>query len=538
MRGWIRKRQIKTFEEVFRCNRQLAADTLQERGIAMPSRLCTFFGLALFVVLHGTAAAAPFAYIGNIGETKVSVIDTATNSVVTTVPLPESVTGIAVNPAGTRVYAANSMHLYVIDTATNVVVATVKFGTGIGGYAGVAVHPAGTRVYVTSNWNESAIKVIDTQTNTEIATIPTWGSSMGLAVNPDGKRLYVANMYSGTIWVISTEFNLMADAIDLTVGNPCGGTPMPFGLAVNAAGTRVYVANQNCMGQDGYWYTSVIDAVTDTVIAHVASGTSPSPRGVAVSPDGARVYVSNGAVIDTATLTMIASFPGSSLNGIALNPDGTRAYLPILSFGSPGYVSVVDTTTNAIIATVNVGGTPFAFGEFVGPTTVAAGIWTAVEYHHASFDHYFITPLTRETALLDAHTPPFQEWSRTGYTFNVYEPATAPTGSVAICRFFNEHYWPKSSHFYAAQGFGCEATLAMFPDWGLEDDKLFNAMLPDGASGACPTGTTSVYRLYNNGMGNAPNHRFVTSFAERQNMINQGWVAEGAGIGVGMCVPQ
>ena len=62
-------------------------------------------------------------------------------------------------------------------------------------------------------------------------------------------------------------------------------------------------------------------------------------------------------------------------------------------------------------------------------------------------------------------------------------------------------------------------------------------MLPN-ASGACPAGTIPVYRLYNNGMGGAPNHRFVTSLAERQNMINKGYVAEGNGIGVGMCAPQ
>lgn len=155
-----------------------------------------------------------------------------------------------------------------------------------------------------------------------------------------------------------------------------------------------------------------------------------------------------------------------------------------------------------------------------------------VEYHHSGFDHYFITPSAAEIALLDARTPPFQDWSRTGLSFNAYANATAPTGSVAICRFFNDHYAPKSSHFYAAQGFGCEATLAQFPDWGLEDDKLFNTMLPD-ANGACPQGTNPVYRLYNQGMGAAPNHRFVTTLAEQQVMVNRGFVAEG----VVMCVP-
>jgi hypothetical protein len=115
--------------------------------------------------------------------------------------------------------------------------------------------------------------------------------------------------------------------------------------------------------------------------------------------------------------------------------------------------------------------------------------------------------------------------------------ATAPAGSVAICRFFNSTFAPKSSHIYAPHGLGCEATLSTFPDWQLEDDKLFNAMLPD-ASGAYSAGTIPVYRLYNGGMGGAPNHRFVTSLAERQAMIDKHYVPEGNGIGVGMCAPQ
>jgi hypothetical protein len=173
-----------------------------------------------------------------------------------------------------------------------------------------------------------------------------------------------------------------------------------------------------------------------------------------------------------------------------------------------------------------------ASGSVVG----GAAVVTVVEYHHALFDHYFITPVAAEIALLDAQTPPFQDWSRTGFSFQAYVNAGAPAGSVAICRFFNSSFAPKSSHFYAAHGFGCEVTLATFPDWMLEDGQLFNTQLPDG-TGACPAGTVPVYRMYNNGMGGAPNHRFVTSLTARQTMLDQGWVAEGAGIGVGLCAP-
>ena len=168
-------------------------------------------------------------------------------------------------------------------------------------------------------------------------------------------------------------------------------------------------------------------------------------------------------------------------------------------------------------------------------STASADV-TVVEYYHSGFQHYFITPVADEIAKLDAHAPPFELWSRTGRTFRAYESSAARQGATDICRFFNTSFAPKSSHFYAPRGLGCEDTIARFPDWGLEDDRLFAAMLPD-ANGTCPAGTIPVYRLYNNGQGGAPNHRFVTSLADRQAMLDAGYVAEGAGVGVGMCVP-
>jgi hypothetical protein len=161
---------------------------------------------------------------------------------------------------------------------------------------------------------------------------------------------------------------------------------------------------------------------------------------------------------------------------------------------------------------------------------------TVVEYLHAGFGHYFITANPAEIAALDARQPPLEQWSRTGSTFRAFDAAGAPPDAVAICRFFNASFAPKSSHFYAPKGLGCEVTIAQFPDWQLEDDKAFYAKLPD-ATGACPAGLVPVYRLYNNGRNGAPNHRFVTSLAERQAMLALGFLAEGTGIGVGMCVP-
>jgi len=60
---------------------------------------------------------------------------------------------------------------------------------------------------------------------------------------------------------------------------------------------------------------------------------------------------------------------------------------------------------------------------------------------------------------------------------------------------------------------------------------------PDLA-GNCPSGTTPVYRIYNDGHGGAPNHRFTIDPAIRAQMIAGGYIAEGSGIGVAMCTPQ
>jgi hypothetical protein len=157
-----------------------------------------------------------------------------------------------------------------------------------------------------------------------------------------------------------------------------------------------------------------------------------------------------------------------------------------------------------------------------------------VEYYDAQFGHYFITPLPGEISALGK--PPFDAWQPTGYTFNSYDAVGVPAGTIGVCRFFNDDFDGISTHFYAPHGLGCEDTIADFPDWQLESSQLFNAFLPD-ADGNCPVGNLPIYRLYNNGQGGAPNHRFTIDPRVRELMIHRGYVPEGAGIGVGWCAP-
>lgn len=154
----------------------------------------------------------------------------------------------------------------------------------------------------------------------------------------------------------------------------------------------------------------------------------------------------------------------------------------------------------------------------------------AVEYRQTDWNHYFVTVSEDEIAKLDAGV--FHGWSRTGESFKVYPLDTR--GRANVCRFFSVSFAPKSSHFYA-YGIECDI-VRQNPDWQFEGEVF--AVAVAGGDGACAIGTVPLYRLYNDGQGDAPNHRYTTSLATRASMLGQGWIPEGFGpLGVFACVP-
>src|ERR1041384_6733002 len=94
--------------------------------------LCTmirFLTLALCLTLFGASAALAQtkAYVTNVNDGTVSVIDTKSNTVIATIPVSPAPAGIAVTPDGAFVYVTllGGNTVAVIDATTNTVVATV-----------------------------------------------------------------------------------------------------------------------------------------------------------------------------------------------------------------------------------------------------------------------------------------------------------------------------------------------------------------------------------------------------------------------------
>jgi YVTN family beta-propeller protein len=290
------------------------------------------------------------AYVANLTDGTVSVIDTSTNTLVKTIDVGGAAHAVALNSTGNRAYVASGDSgggVSVIDTATGEVVANVRILNGFP--AGVAVHPTGTRVYVTSA-NDPNVSVIQTFNNTIIATIPIGTIASGVAVNPAGDRVYVTCNGTGRVSVIDTATNSVVKTIAV-------GTAPTF-VAFNPTGTRAYVANR-ISGT-----VSVIDTSTNTVVATIVVG-GAALWGMAVNPAGTRVYVSTYiygtvSVIDTSTNTVVKTISvGGGPMGVAVNPADTRVYVTDEKRNS---LLVIDTATDTVLATIPVG---------VGPVTVA-----------------------------------------------------------------------------------------------------------------------------------------------------------------------
>ncbi|HJU23124.1 MAG TPA: hypothetical protein VJ891_11505 [Casimicrobiaceae bacterium] len=159
--------------------------------------------------------------------------------------------------------------------------------------------------------------------------------------------------------------------------------------------------------------------------------------------------------------------------------------------------------------------------------TTAATLAEAVEYFHPQFEHYFVTADPGEIAVLDQGTIP--GWWRTGQRYRVRIDGDAKLAPV--CRFYAAAFDGKASHFYTASTSECEYVKHSLREWTFEG-IVFYAQLPD-ASGACASGSTPAYRLYNNGRGGAPNHAYTVDPAKRDLLQSEGWIAEGAA----WCVP-
>jgi YVTN family beta-propeller protein len=258
----------------------------------------------------------------------VAMIATATNTLVAIIPVEPGPldawpVAVAVTPDGKHAYIADqdTNDVSVIDTATNTVVGTP---IPVGAFPrGIAVTPDGKHAYV-ANINVGTVSVIDTATNMVVATVAVGSRSLGVAVTPDGKHAYVANLDSNNVSVIDTATNTVVATVTVGVS--------PTGVAVTPDGKHAYITNGSSNN------VSVIDTVTNTVVATVTVGDGPIGVGIMPPPVGvpflafsAKLAITFGGAPNEDSFNLHSSFTLSS-TAPALHPHRDPVTLQVGTF--------------------------------------------------------------------------------------------------------------------------------------------------------------------------------------------------------------
>ncbi|WP_344757823.1 beta-propeller fold lactonase family protein [Mucilaginibacter dorajii] len=304
-----------------------------------------------------TPQSVGLAYIANYGTNNVSVINTATNKVITTIPVGANPYTVTASKDGNRIYVVNSIsnNVSVISTLTNAVIATIGVGANP---LGAIISEDGSRLYVI-NKSTNSVSFINTITTEVIKTMQLNAVPYNIAISKDGGTLFVTNYEANTVSVI----NIATETIsDIAVN------PGPFGIVSSPDGSKVYITNE----LDNKF--SVIDVATKIAIASIPVG--QTPYGIAVSPDGSRIYVSCAVenkikVINAANNAIIASVDvGEYPYGISVSDDGSQLYSVNLNSSD---VTVVNTATNSVATTTIVGHNPYSLGAFVAKSNGCNG---------------------------------------------------------------------------------------------------------------------------------------------------------------------
>jgi YVTN family beta-propeller protein len=272
--------------------------------------LIALLGLAGLVVMAALAAngqpalaaGAPKAYVGLFKDNAVAVLDTSTNSVLSTIPVPTGPHGLVVTPDGRWVYVSSD--------------------------------------------GDSKVSVIDTMTDKVANTIEVGQMPHGLAITPDGHWVLAADFGTSEVVFINTATNQVAGQV---------AVPSPHNIAITPDGTMAYVAAQ----KQGATGLAILDLAQMTQVGNVPLG--KTPRALNFSPDGKLLYftlagVDAVQVLDPTSNTITTQIPvGASPHHPLFTPDGK--YGLVVSQG-PGELDILAPDANSVSKTVPVGKLP------------------------------------------------------------------------------------------------------------------------------------------------------------------------------------
>jgi YVTN family beta-propeller protein len=290
------------------------------------------------------ASTAGKAYAGIFKDDAVAVIDTTTNRVLGTIPVPKGPHGLVMTPDGRKVYVSSdgASTVSVIDTRTDQVISSLDVGPNP---HGLAISPDGRKLLVMA-FGANRVIVIDTSSDRILGQIPVPLAHNG-AISSDGSTAYVGSQQQGATALVVLDLTAMKE----TTKVPLDKTPRGLDLSPDDRQLYFTVAGVDAV--------LVLDTATNQIVGQVATGASPH---VALfTPDGRTALAVNQgpgelSVIEPTNNTVSATLKvGKAPHWLAISADGRTAY--ITNEGS-GDVSVVDLESRRVVATIPVGNAP------------------------------------------------------------------------------------------------------------------------------------------------------------------------------------
>lgn len=301
-----------------------------------------------------------YVYVGNFASSSVSVISTASNSVIDTISLTGSEpTGLTMLPSGTSVYVASYANnvVYPISVSSNTVGTAISVGT-LGDPTAIVTNSNSTTVAV-ANYSSSTVSEINTASNlvTTYALPPqgTTSTPSSLAFLPNSASLEVVDQANDVVISMSnaaTAINTSTNATsDIQVGQSLdpniktGGDPNAVAITPN--GSLAYVTNYSS------GTVSVISTSTNTLQATIAlPGSSNHPNAIAITPNGAMAYVTSYGNNEVFPITIATNSVGTPITvgtlgdpaAIAASPNSSQIY--VANFGSAS-ITVIDVATGS-----------------------------------------------------------------------------------------------------------------------------------------------------------------------------------------------
>ncbi len=315
-----------------------------------------------------------FAYVSNGAANTVSVLDLVYLRQDRTLQVGVNPTGLAVNPVRNEVYVVNTGtptgngSVSVIDSAANRVVATIpvhKLPYFI------SVDPSGHRAFV-ANSGSNTVSVLDLDHRREIAVAGT-GEQPGLArISPDGRSLVVSNRGSSSVSI----FNVDPYVVDAPAKQPLHlrtafpGCPGATDAAILPDSSKTFIACSSghqvmaisLAAAPGSWPARQdATALTDHFLTLLDVGRQPVY--LALKPNGGEIFSSNFAddsisEIDTWNNQVESTFPiGDKPAHAVVSADNTTLW--VSNFGADS-VSLYSIDDGHLVTAVRTGSAPDA----------------------------------------------------------------------------------------------------------------------------------------------------------------------------------